>query len=415
VVVAPGDVIAGRFEIRARAGEGGMGTVHRAVDHLTGAEVAVKILREVGPNDLGRFAREATLLAELEHPGIVRYVAHGTSEEGLPYLVMEWLEGRTLGELLHERGVSADEGVSLVRAIAGSLAAAHGRGIVHRDLKPDNILFPGGDLARPILIDFGIARRAGGPRDITRTGLMIGTPGYMAPEQARGEPIDARADVFALGCVLHECLTGVPPFAGASQTAVWVKVVLCDPPEVAGVAPGLAALVARLLAKEPDQRPADAGAVERALAAVGPSGGARRRSQAADEVTATAILRAPACALLIGPGGGELGEAAAIAHASGFRFDPLADGGAVATPSGGSAPVDAAAHLALSLADCLPGRIIAIASGAQAIDRAAALLAETSLERAVEGASESRVVIDEASARRVSIPVREQAGRHHLR
>ena len=416
--IAPGEVIAGRFEVRARAGEGGMGTVYRAFDHLERSEVALKIVRVAGPNDLGRFAREAGLLAELTHPGIVRYIDHGTSEDGDPFLVMQWVEGETLGAVLARRGVSPDEAVELVRAVAAALAEAHRLGIVHRDIKPDNLIFPGGDLARPVLIDFGIARRTAQQRDITRTGLMVGTPGYMAPEQARGEIIDARADVFSLGCVLHECLTGVPAFAGATETAVWVKIILCEPRDLtlAGVDPPLAQLVARLLARAPADRFADAGEVASALAGLGAiSPGERRRAPLALEAAATELLQVPACAILIGPGGGDLASLAAPLAEAGFRLAGLVDGSAAAVPLGRGAPADAAARLALEIADQLPDRIVAVAAGARAIDRAATLLAETALDRALDGGAAGLAVVDDDTAALLSVPVARVGNRHLLR
>jgi hypothetical protein len=421
VPIAPGDVLDGRFEIRGRAGEGGMGTVYRALDHLARREVAVKILRDSSPSDLGRFAREARLLAELDHPGIVRYVEHGTTEQGAPYLVLEWLAGETLGDVLHRRGTSAREGVHLVRRVAGALAAAHRRGIGHRDNKPDNVVFPAGDLARPVLIDFGIARRVSAPRDITRTGLMVGTPGYMAPEQARGEVIDARADVFALGCVLHECLSGAPAFTGATPTAVWVKVILCEPPDLrsAGIDPALADCVASFLAKSPDDRPADAAAVEQALAPlVAIPEGERRPGPTPSEAAPTEPLQAPACAVLVGPGDGDLAAMMQGVAGGGFRLAPLADGGAVAVPIDRGAPVAAAARFAARVAELLPARIIALAAGPSAIDRAAALVAEMSIERALEGGggqAAGLVVIDPEAAAHVHMPVEVVGGRHRLR
>src|SRR5262249_5346179 len=155
------------------------------------------------------FTREALVLAELMTPGIVRYVAHGVAETGALYLVMEWLDGCDLAERLKTGPMSVDESILVIRQAAAALVPAHQRGSVHRDIKPSNLFLAGGDVTELRLVDFGVARlaEAGGPS--TQTGLVIGTPGYMAPEQARGDrDVDARADVFSLGCVLFECLTG---------------------------------------------------------------------------------------------------------------------------------------------------------------------------------------------------------------
>src|SRR5262249_50790681 len=163
----------------------------------------VKILRAQSALDNERFTREVALLANLVHPGIVRYVAHGTTSLGAPYLAMEWLQGQTLSEKFAERRFTLVEAVTLAQRVAEALAVAHQRGVVHRDIKPGNLFLPDGDIAKVKVVDFGIARQTRGDEDIsqiTQTGVLVGTPGYMAPEQARGvRDVDARADVFALG------------------------------------------------------------------------------------------------------------------------------------------------------------------------------------------------------------------------
>src|SRR5690242_3669708 len=249
-----GDLVADRFEIEGHATSGGMAQIFRARDRLTGEPVALKILQRTGPQESHRFRREAHALAALRHPGIVAYVAHGTTEGGELYLAMQWLAGETLAERLIREPLTVPESLSLGVRVASTLGALHRLGIVHRDLKPSNLLLVGGSVDEVTLLDFGVARVAEAGQELTMPGVMLGTPGYMAPEQARGEPaIDARADVFALGCVLYRCLTGRPPFVGNDGLSVLVKVLLEDPPrlrELRGEVPAaLDDLVTRMLAK----------------------------------------------------------------------------------------------------------------------------------------------------------------------
>src|SRR5262245_35107354 len=238
-----------------------MSTVYRALDRESGVTVALKILAPDLIDTFDRFRREVALLAELEHPGIVRYVAHGV--DGMTcFLAMEWIDGATLLDLLQD-GLTAAESVTVVTRVAAALGVAHDRGVIHRDVKPSNILFRGGDLAEVQVIDFGIARRQGDVGSLTRTGVVLGTPGYMSPEQARAGVIDIRTDVFGLGCVLYECLTGRPAFSGEHPLALAAKILYTQPPllsEICTEAPkSLVRLVDRMLAKAADDRPADAG------------------------------------------------------------------------------------------------------------------------------------------------------------
>jgi eukaryotic-like serine/threonine-protein kinase len=267
-----GAVIAERFEVEEVAGQGGMGEVYRARDRDSGRLVAVKVLHAVlatGQGAAQRFEREATLLASLTHPGIVQHVAHGWLADGRGYLAMEWLEGEDLSTRLRRGPLGVEESRALVEQAAEALGLAHKRGVVHRDIKPSN-LFLCRD-GRVAVIDFGIARAQAVAVDMTRTGMILGTPGYLAPEQARrgAKALDARADVFALGCVLFECLTGKAAFSGDNPLAVLSRVLLEEVPPVSSVRPGvppaLESLLARMLDKDPDGRPADAGAVAQEL------------------------------------------------------------------------------------------------------------------------------------------------------
>ncbi|APR78317.1 Adenylate cyclase [Minicystis rosea] len=256
-----------RFEALRRAGAGAMGTVFRARDRVGGGWVAVKILREEDAHDVERFAREGDILAGLSHPGIVRHVAHGVTAAGEHYLAMEWLDGEDLAARLLRRGLTAAETLTLARRALDALAFAHARGLVHRDLKPSNLFLVGGDVARVKIVDFGIARlgRENGKR-LTSTGALLGTPGYIAPEQILGAPAhDPRADLFSLGCVLFECLAGRPAFEGTTVMAMLAKILLQEVPRLRILRPSIPEpiddLVARMMARDPAARPSDAAAV----------------------------------------------------------------------------------------------------------------------------------------------------------
>ncbi|HWO23405.1 MAG TPA: protein kinase [Kofleriaceae bacterium] len=269
-----GELISDRFAIEQRLGAGGMGEVFRARDPVSGEAMAVKVISDAGSQRAARFAREAETLATLEHPGIVRYVSHGVTASGELFLVMEWLEGEDLGTRLDREPLTVGESIALVTRVAEALGAAHARGIVHRDLKPSNLFLVGGQVDQVKILDFGIALREG-QTPLTRTGVTTGTPMYMAPEQARtGDAIDARADVFALGCVLFQCLTGVPPYSGDTAVAVLVRILFDKAPRLRELWPeapeDLDALVAQMLAKEPAQRPSDGANLAAALASLGP-------------------------------------------------------------------------------------------------------------------------------------------------
>jgi serine/threonine protein kinase len=267
-----GEKVAERFHVEAFIGAGGMGAVYRAKDEHTGAVVAIKsLLHADGDNE--RFARESRLLAELHHPGIVPYVAHGVTVDGERWLAMQWLEGEDLAERLDRSGLDLADALEVIRGAADALAAAHARGVVHRDVKPSNLFLEGGDPSRVRLLDFGFARDAGIAR-ATLTGAVLGTPGYMAPEQARGEVgVGPAADVFSLGCVAFECLTATRPFVADHALAVVLRIVLEDAPRPrdrrADIPDDLDALVFEMLSKRAADRPKDAAEVARRLADVG--------------------------------------------------------------------------------------------------------------------------------------------------
>jgi hypothetical protein len=249
-----------------------MGTVFQGMDQAEGRAVAVKILHDHAGTAPDRFSRESRVLSDLRHPCIVTYIAHGETPEREPLIVMEWLEGESLGARLSRGSLEPRDALVLAHRLAEGLGHAHARGVVHRDVKPSNVLLVDCDPRRAVLLDFGIAH-VPETATFTRTGAVIGTVGYMAPEQALGEVrADARADIFSLGCVLYECLTGSPAFAGPHQLAALAKLLRGDVPSLAAIRPSLGgeldALVARMLARDPAERPATAVAVCEALKAL---------------------------------------------------------------------------------------------------------------------------------------------------
>ncbi len=269
-----GTLVGDRFTIEREAGAGGMGTIFAAMDRVTGARVALKVLARVSAIDTERFGREVQALADIDHPSVVRYVAHGTTPTGQLYLAMQWLEGEDLAARMTRSGLTIAESVRLTHHVADALAALHRRGIIHRDVKPSNVFLVDGDVERIKLLDLGVARIASTAATLTRAGSLVGTPGYMAPEQARGQTdISARADVFALGCVLFECLTGKPAFQGENVLAILAKILLADAPRArelrSDVPVPLDDLCAWMLRKDPAERPATAGAVIDALRSLG--------------------------------------------------------------------------------------------------------------------------------------------------
>ncbi len=263
-----GDIIDGRFVVEKFVTRGGMGDIYRARDSTTGRPIALKL---VDPHAWswadderlsGRLRNEARALVDLAHPAVVRYVAHGSTPEHGHYLAMEWLDGVTLWERLQATPLDLDESLTLVARIADGLGVAHARGMVHRDIKPLNLLLVGGRVDQVKILDFGIVRL--GPRQrITATGAGIGTPEYMAPEQARGErSIGPAADVFSLGCVLYKCLTGQAAFRGEHVGAILAKVAMLEtPPRVSEVRHDIPQivddLVARMMAHRATDRPGD--------------------------------------------------------------------------------------------------------------------------------------------------------------
>jgi len=277
----------GRYRVLDQIGEGGMGRVLLASDDTLRRKVALKTLKRMDKSARRRFLREARAAARISHPNVCPIFEVG-EEGGRPFLAMELLPGETLAARLRREPLSPTEALDLAEDLLAALGALHDAGVVHRDLKPSNIfLTPHGAK----LLDFGLARELPGDvaralataTDLTRPGLIIGTPGYMAPEQILGHAVDARADLFAAGAVLYEALTGHRPFRGESAVEALSGTLYEEPPPLAG-APALAALdapIRRALAKKPAERYASArdmaGALREAarVAAAGTPGPAR--------------------------------------------------------------------------------------------------------------------------------------------
>ncbi len=278
----PGN-IARRYRVLSLLGSGGVGEVVEAYDLKGDRPVALKLLKREAARDkqvLERFFREATALGRINHPSIVRVFDTGQDESGLYYLAMDFIQGVSLKERLQAVGrMPASEVVRLGAEVCEVMQVAHDLKIIHRDLKPSNLMVPDGwdEGQVPIkILDFGIAKiyfgdGVGVPGKLTRQGDLIGTPQYMAPEQARGRPVDGRADLYSLGCILYELLSGHPPFGGNDHFAILLGHMEREPvrlEDLVGtddVPAPLAELIHQLLAKDPDQRPVNAAVAEAQL------------------------------------------------------------------------------------------------------------------------------------------------------
>ncbi|HEY2512447.1 MAG TPA: serine/threonine-protein kinase [Polyangiaceae bacterium] len=270
----PGAIVAERYRVDALVGEGGMGSVYRATHVHMRKHLALKVLLPQWTSTsevIERFAQEAVAAGRIAHPNVAAATDCGQLADGSFFLVLEYVQGRTLRAEVAKGAMDPARALRIVRGIACGVAAAHALGIVHRDLKPENVMLVDrdGDPDFPKVLDFGIAKvqdaapRATGP--LTHAGAILGTPDYMAPEQALGGAVDARADLYAIGVMLYELLTGATPFRGGAATLLRQHVlheVPTLPPESARGAPASArALVSRLMQKEADQRLPDAEAL----------------------------------------------------------------------------------------------------------------------------------------------------------
>jgi eukaryotic-like serine/threonine-protein kinase len=438
-----GTLFANRFEVDRPAGKGGMGTVYRARDRYSGELVALKLLHggAFGSDEAARFAREAELLSELYHPGIVSYVGHGEAPNGQRFLAMEWLEGEDLSRRLARGGpMPLGDCCALLERVASALAVAHQGGVIHRDLKPSNLFLPGGLVEQAKILDFGIARRENTSQILTGTGVLLGTPEYMAPEQVRGaRDLTPAADMFSLGCVLYECLTGLSPFAADHVAAALVQILFEEPAPVVEKRPGVPAsiirLLERLLAKEVARRLPDASALQVELSALGemrePVFAATIESPKATSSTFARSEQSLCSVVLaswpeddscvsgegatqqhdeITPLPGERDSIVRALHSLGVSADFLASGTLVVmAPPTGSATDQAvrAARAALLIKERWPRAAVSVATGrgviqgrsavGEVVDRAARLLRSDdgySVDRSVTG-----VFVDELSAK----------------
>jgi DNA-binding response OmpR family regulator len=265
-----GQVFAGRYEILEEIGSGGMGMVYRALDRDLGEQVAIKTLRPElvrDPSLIERFKSEIRLARHISDKHVVRTHDFG-ERDGLCYLTMEYVEGITVRELLDTRGrLGVAPTLAIATQLAQSLMAAHEQGVIHRDIKPQNLLLDAAGMLK--VMDFGVARLTARTSGLTEVGMLVGTPSYMAPEQLLSDSFDERIDLYAMGVVLFECLTGRLPFEAGSAVSLIAKLLREEPPPPASlnpeISPPLGALVLRLLSKEPDQRPASARELGRLL------------------------------------------------------------------------------------------------------------------------------------------------------
>ncbi len=277
-----GQTLLGRYTVQTRLGDGGMGVVYRAVDPH-GVPVAIKRLHaEIAssPELVARFEREAQAQSMLAHPNIAGFHGVGITDEGAMFFVMEFVEGHELTREIEQGRLPPARALAFTRQLLGALHHAHEFGLVHRDLKPENVLVTqtrSGDQIK--IIDFGLVKMLGdalGPAEwqrLTRTGVIFGTPGYMAPEQMLERPVDRRTDLYAVGVVLFELLTGRQPFEHEEISVMWRKHLNDPVPRLGDIDPALDnpdldAILQTLLAKQPDQRFDTALAARRALESV---------------------------------------------------------------------------------------------------------------------------------------------------
>ena len=291
-------VLAGRYRIEEELGRGGMAKVFKGMDTVLGRPVAIKVLAPQFAEDANfvtRFRREAQAAARLNHPNLVGVYDTG-SDDGVYFIVMEYVEAKTLADYLAGGGrILPDRAIEIAASVCDALSMAHAHGIIHRDIKPANIMVTGRGEVK--VTDFGIARMLSGSDTLAQTAAVLGTASYLSPEQAQGRPVDQRSDLYSLGCVMYEMVTGRPPFTGDSAVVVASKHVLEQPIPPSklnrDVSPGLEAVIMKALAKNPDNRYQDAEDLRADL----------ERARLGQHVQATPLLPESAPTQVIAPSG----------------------------------------------------------------------------------------------------------------
>ncbi|MGF1598695.1 MAG: protein kinase [Acidimicrobiales bacterium] len=386
-----------RYELIRRIARGGMAEVYEGLDTVLQRRVAIKVLFDKHADDpafLARFKREAQSAGRLTHPNIVGVYDWG-GHDGTQYIVMEYVEGQNLAERLADGRLLPEAAVAVAVDVAGALSAAHQQGTVHRDIKPGNIMLAADGRAK--VADFGIARAVEGDADLTETGKVVGTAAYFSPEQAQGLAVDTRSDLYALGVVLFEMLTGQPPFAGPGPGAMALQHVEEMPPlasqRVDTVPSDLDTIIDRLLAKRPDDRYPSAGALLDDLQRF-----VRGESLAAEKAIAAsaagAAISAHATAVL-GATPGDLAPTA-ILHGHGHGHGP--GHGHVAGPA--PAPAPPAAH---GVADPVEPPRIPTRGGLLVATMAVALLAVIGLVFVLANRNDDAGGVDETTSSTVSL------------
>ena len=336
---APGAIVASRYRVVRKLGEGGMGAVH-LVEHVHMRKpFALKVLHPEAmrsPELVARFEREAVASANIEHPNVAKATDFGKLPDGSYFLVLEYVEGQSLREVIALGALVPMRALAIARKVLAGLEVAHRLGFVHRDIKPENILLTGkGDDVEPKILDFGLTRvvEVGGEQ-LTRAGIVCGTPSYMSPEQAVAQTVDLRADLYAVGVLLFEMISGDKPFKGDTLEILGKHVAAPPPPLTSPhgeVTAQMHALVEALLAKSPDQRPANATAaialVDAARASI--AGVAREKTQLAPQ-RPVVIVPASAKAETTRPMGERIEVVARRAKAIGRRAKELFDDAVVA-------------------------------------------------------------------------------------
>ena len=301
----------GPYQILELLGSGGMGEVYLAEDTRLGRKVAIKVLPPEFAGDAARMARfeqEARATSALNHPGICTLHDIG-AHEGQPFLVMEALEGETLEQAIGGNPLPTDRVLTIAIQVADALGEAHGKGVLHRDLKSANIFVT--DAGRTKILDFGLAKLTAAVEvghmssmptsvpegQLTREGATLGTVAYMSPEQARGQALDARSDLFSLGVVLYEMATGRVPFEGPTEAVVFDQILNHDPPPAIEINPrlptGLVRLIGRTLRKDPADRPASAAKIKEQLEEIQRAPGSLDSILPAEHVSSTAPVKPP--------------------------------------------------------------------------------------------------------------------------